>query len=83
MPKAAFDVKPIADELSKLIISGSRDERLQWSSDGRVRILTGKILPASVKQTLEGRRRRFLRAMEERLGPHGWSRRSSWWQHKG
>ncbi len=77
-----FDVKPVADELSKLIICGSQDERLQWSADGRVRILTGKILSAQSKRTLEGRRRRLLKAMEERLAPHGWRRRGSWWQRK-
>lgn len=80
--EAVFDVKPIADELSKLIICGSQDDRLQWSATGRVRILTEKILAARSKQTLEGRRKRFLRAMEERLAPRGWSRRGSWWEHK-
>ena len=79
---AVFDVKPVADELSNLIICGSKDERLQWSAAGRVRILTGRILSARSKQTLEGRRKRFLKAMEERLAPHGWRRRGSWWQRK-
>ena len=79
---AVFDVQPVADELSKLVIGGSPDERLQWSAIGRVRILTGKIVPAQSKQTLEGRRKRLLRAMEERLAPQGWSRRGSWWERK-
>lgn len=79
---AVFDVKPVADELAKLIICGSQDERLQWSATGRVRILTGKIIPAWSKQTLEGRRKRFLKAMEERLAPQGWRRRGSWWERK-
>ena len=79
---AAFDVRPVADELSNLVICGSQDERLQWSATGRVRILTGKILPGWSKQTLEGQRKRFLRAMEERLAPHGWSRHGSWWEQK-
>ncbi len=36
-PRAAsVDVKPIADELVKLIISGRQDERLQWSAGGHV-----------------------------------------------
>lgn len=79
---AVFDVKPVADELSELFICGSQDERLQWSASGRVRILTGKILSAQPKRTLEGRRKRLLRAMEERLAPHGWRRRGSWWEHE-
>ncbi len=78
------DVKPIADELVNLIISGSQDDRLQWSAGGRVRVLTGTILPvtSAVKRTLEGRRKRFLKAMEELLTPHGWKRRGSWWKRK-
>lgn len=79
---AALDVKPIADDLAILIISGSRDECLQWSASGRVRVRTGRILGSDsvAKQTLEGRRKRLLKAMEERLVPHGWQRRGSWWQ---
>ena len=79
---AILDVKPIADELAKLIICRNQDERLQWSAAGRVRILTGGILSARSKQTLEGRRKRLLKAMEERLAPHGWTRRGSWWEQK-
>lgn len=84
-PKAAgLDIKPIADELVKLITSGSQDERLQWSAAGRVRVLTGRILSSGAvpKQTLEGRRNRFVKAMEERLASRGWQRRGSWWSRK-
>lgn len=79
-----LDVKPIADELVTLITRGSKDKRLQWSALGRVRVLTGRIISAGSvpKQTLEGRRRRFLKAMEERLAPHGWQRRGSWWERE-
>lgn len=84
-PRAAgVDVKPIADELAKLIISGSQDERLQWSKGGHVRVLSGRIFPAELvpKQTLEGRKRRLVKAMEEHLAPHGWQLRGSWWERK-
>ena len=77
--EAPMDVNPIADELAKLIINGGKDERLQWSANGHVRVLTGKIILASFKQTLEGRRKRFMAALEQRLVPHGWTRRGSWW----
>jgi len=80
--EAKLDVNPIADEIAKLIISGSQDDRLQWSTTGRVRILTGIFINADNKRTLEGRRKRFLKAMEERLAPHGWSRRGTWWKRK-
>ena len=82
--EAPVDVKPIVEELVSLIISGCQDERLQWSGTARLRILTGRILSAGLipKQTLEGRRKRFLKALEERLAPHGWQRRGSWWERK-
>jgi hypothetical protein len=82
-PRAApVDVKPIADELVRLITAGSKDPRLQWSAAGHVRILTGKILPteSAVKQTLEGRRRRLNNAIAERLLPLGWQQEGLWWR---
>ena len=82
--QSAVDVKPIANKLTELIINGHKDERLQWSPDGRVRILSGKIFPdnATGKQTLEGRKKRLVKAMEERLTQLGWLREGSWWLRK-
>ncbi len=79
--QAAIKVQPIADELAELIKNGHHDERLHWSTDERVRILSGKLFPANSaqKQTLEGRRKRLAMAMEERLTPFGWLRKGSWW----
>ncbi|MFC1968760.1 hypothetical protein ACFLVX_05200 [Chloroflexota bacterium] len=83
--QSAIDVKPIADELVRLILGSSQGDRLQWSADGRVRILSGKIFPSdsATNKTLEGRKKRLVKAMEERLGPHGWQRHGSWWERKG
>jgi len=80
----AVDVKPIANKLTELIINGHHDERLQWSTDGRVRILSGKIFPDNSvkKQTLEGRKKRLVKAMEERLTQLGWLRKGSSWVRK-
>ena len=79
----SFDVKPVAEELSNLIISKSQDKRLQWSASGRVRVLTGSILPGGhSKQTLQGRRKRLFKAMEGHLSPHGWRRLGSWWESR-
>lgn len=81
-PRAApVDVDPIADELVRLIIRSSQDERLQWSANGSVRVLSGKIFPAysAPKQTLEGRRMRLSGAIWKRLAPNGWQLRGSWW----
>lgn len=50
-PRApSVDVKAIADELLELITKGSRDERLQWSDSGRVRVLSGKIFQRTPHQ---------------------------------
>lgn len=76
-----FDVKPVAEELAKLIIDKGPDERLQWSTKtGGVQVLIGKVLSSSSKQTLDGRRKRLLKAMEEHLLPLGWKRSGSWWR---
>ena len=82
--QSTVDVKPIANKLTELIINGHNDERLQWSTDGRVRILSGKIFPDNSvkKQTLEGRKKRLIKAMEERLTQLGWLRKGSWWVRK-
>ncbi len=82
--QSAVDVKPIANKLTELIIKGQHDERLQWSTDGKVRILSGKIFPAdsAPKKTLEGRRKRLTKTLQERLAPHGWRRWGSWWEQK-
>ena len=85
-PRAApVDVEPIADELVELITKHRQDERIRWSKDGRVQILSERIFPtgSASKQTIEGRRSRLSKAIEERLTQHGWQRRQSWWERKG
>jgi hypothetical protein len=78
--QAPFDVKPIARELCEAIISGSRDERLDWARSGAVRVLTGRILPESSERTLEGRRKRLRKAIGGLLAPHGWQSSGAWWK---
>lgn len=79
--QTSLDVKPIAEEIAQLIIEGKQDERLQWSGNDRLRIPTDTILDATLipKQTLQARRKRLLKALEENLSPYGWERRHSWW----
>jgi hypothetical protein len=69
-----LDVRPMAEEIAQLIIDHQEDERLKWYPDGAVRVHIGKIIPAdsAVPRTLEGRRRRFRKAVEELLGEAGW-----------
>lgn len=82
--QASVDINPIAKKLVSLIISGRQDERLQWFADGRVRLLTRRILSSDLvpKQTFEGHRKRLRKAMEKRLAPHGWQCLGSWWERK-
>lgn len=79
--QSAVDTKTIAEELTELIKNRHNDERLQWSTDVRLRILSGNIFPAdsAKKQTLEGRKKRLVKDMEKRLFPIGWKRKGAWW----
>jgi len=69
-----LNVEPIAAEIVSLILNRQQDSRLKWNSDGSVRVLIGEILPSgsAVKQTLEGRRKRFRREVEQLLTTRGW-----------
>jgi hypothetical protein len=67
-------VEPIVEEITRLIINRQQDDRLRWRADGTVQVLVGKILPegSAVKQTLAGRRKRFRKALTDRLKAEGW-----------
>jgi hypothetical protein len=69
-----LNVHVMADEIAHLIMIGQRDQRLSWYPDETVRVLIGEILPqrSAVKQTLAGRRRRFAKALVDRLESAGW-----------
>ena len=69
-----LDIGPLADEIARLIVARADDVRLKWYDGGRVRVLIGKIIPAgsAVRQTLEGRRRRFRIALAAILADHRW-----------
>jgi hypothetical protein len=70
-----LDVRPLAEETTRLILAGQQDARLNWNADGSVRVLPGNIIPAegAVKQTLAARRKRFRTTLKELLGRAGWS----------
>jgi hypothetical protein len=73
--QSRLDVRPIAEELARVIRSRQEDERLKWARDGSVRVLMSKILPtgSAVAQTLQGRRRRLDSALGDLLRGAGWS----------
>jgi len=68
-----LDVKRLAKDIAAQIVGRRADDRLQWYKDGRVRVLTSKILPESAKRTREGRRKRFHEALGEFLEKEGWT----------
>jgi hypothetical protein len=74
---APLNVKALADELVQAILKGKRDPRLKWDGDSRVRVLIGEVIPTTNLQTTSARRKRFWKALEERILPHGWRRGSS------
>jgi hypothetical protein len=72
--QARLKVEPLVEEIVRLIVAKQEDDRLQWHDDCSVKVLVGNIFPAdsAVKQTLAGRRKRFRKALVERLGAEGW-----------
>jgi hypothetical protein len=69
-----LNVNPMADEVATLVFAGTKDERLKWYGDFKVRVLIGEFIPEglAVAQTLRGRRKRFIKAVEDRLKQQGW-----------
>ena len=69
-----LDVKAIAQEVAKLILDNRHDDRLKWSSNDKVTVLIGKIIPAdsAPSQTVSGRRKRFRKVVDELLTTSGW-----------
>ena len=67
-------VEPIADELIHNIVERHNDARLKWQGERRVRILIGEVIPATNQQTTAARRKRFWKAIEGKIQPHGWKR---------
>jgi len=62
-----------------LILARETDSRIKWHADGQaVRVVVSEILPPAVKQTQEGRRRRFYAALDGELAEAGYSRHGAW-----
>lgn len=79
-PTPRLNTGALAAELADLIIGLQQDERLRWSSDGRVQVRMSVALAHAVKQTTEGRRQRLNQSLGIHLGAHGWERQpGGWW----
>lgn len=64
-----MDMKAIASEVAEIIRTGADDPRVKHQADGSVMVLTRELLPPSVKQTMEGRRRKFYVSLDAELSP--------------
>jgi hypothetical protein len=63
----------IAEEIAEAMINQRDHAALKRYPDGRVRVQISTIIPNDgFKQTISGRRKRFRKALEERLAQHGW-----------
>ena len=73
-----LDVGPIAEGIANSVLRRDQDAHLEWLKSGGFRPRPEELLGdrTTAKQTMESRRRRFLKALDSQLAPHGWSRRS-------
>lgn len=69
-----LNVRPLAEEITALILRHADDARIKWQDEETVLVKTGLILPkdSAVKETLAYRRKRLRVALAERLATHGW-----------
>lgn len=77
---ARLNVLPIAQEVADLVLNHKEDKRLKWHKTGTVTIRTGEIIPMTNKQTTEGRRKRFNKALTEILAEFGWDQTGNIWR---
>lgn len=65
--------EPAVKTVLELIVNRVDDHRLKWNSDKtRVRIRIAEIVPSGHPDTTTSRRKRFAKAVRERLGATGW-----------
>jgi hypothetical protein len=72
-----LNVEPIATALAKSICEHTVNPALRWDSEDKVKVLVAKIIPTTNQQTTSARRKRFWKALENKVGPYGWQRVSN------
>lgn len=66
-------IKPIVEEITKLILNRQEDPRLIWNKDGSVRIYLERIISSGgFERTVSDRRKRFKAGVSEILINAGW-----------
>jgi hypothetical protein len=68
------DVNPLAEEIARKITEFQENDSLKRYDNGSVQVLMGKVIPeaGSPKQTINGRRKRFRKALDKMLSDAGW-----------
>lgn len=74
----AVRVGPLAQELAEAITHQQAHAALKWSSPTRVQVLVSRVegLNAGVAQTVAGRRKRLIAALDQQVAARGWERLS-------
>jgi hypothetical protein len=74
----AVRVEPAADEVVRAVADARPHPAVAWVTPTRIRVTPERIdalgLRDGFKETVAGRRKRFVAALVARLGPLGWSR---------
>jgi hypothetical protein len=76
-PRAsAVKVQPLVEEVVRAVLRHEEHPAVTWLTPTRVRVTPSQVevLRSGFKQTAEGRRKRFIAALEQELKPRGWSR---------
>ncbi len=68
-------IQSLAEEVASKVVQGQGDERITWQDEGRVKIAVSAIFPSGtgLRQTVAGRRKRFMQSLVSLLENHGWS----------
>lgn len=69
-----ISAKAIAEEIAALILNGKDDERILRFDDGSVKVRASKVFAggSGFKRTVEGRRKRLVECVRDRLAERGW-----------
>jgi hypothetical protein len=75
-PAKAVRAEPLVDDVAAAVVQQQPHPALVWVTPRRVRVLPKHLpgLDTGYKQTLAGRRRRFVDALSQRIAPLGWAR---------
>ena len=73
-----FKAVQVVQELRDIIVKGRKDDRIEYKNAEKtiVKILVGKAVPASNKETRISRRKKFRPEMQKRMAEKSWKEKS-------